>query len=111
MSGETAGAVPALRRSAMALRSFSMVRMRSTSSVRNSSEKPAAITSRGTSIEMSIRGPPTRMTLAGWCNVFHQSTENLMIGRLTAPTSARTEPALPPREGSSKAFTSAMYPR
>ena len=28
-------------------------------------------------------------TLAGWCSVFHQSTENLMIGRLMAPTSVR----------------------
>ncbi len=27
-------------------------------------------------------GPPRRMMLAGWCSVFHQSTENLMIGML-----------------------------
>src|SRR6516165_3931965 len=106
-----AAAGTALRRSAMALRSFNTVRIRSISSATNNSEKPAAITSNGTSIEMSIRGPPIRMTLAGWCRVFHQSTENLMIGRLTTPTSASTEPALPPREGSSNAFTNAIYPR
>ena len=31
-------------------------------------------------------GEPMRRMLAGWCSVFHQSTENLMIGILTTPT-------------------------
>ena len=32
-------------------------------------------------------GPSSRNTDAGWCSVFHQSTENLMIGMLMKPTS------------------------
>ena len=38
-------------------------------------------------------GAPVRLIEAGWCSVFHQSTLNLMIGRLTTPTSARIAPA------------------
>jgi hypothetical protein len=95
-------------RIASALRSIKPVRMRNSSKVANKSAKPSAITSNGTSIGKAIAGPPSRMTLAGWCRVFHQTTENLMIGRLTTPTNARTEPALPPRTGSSNAFTSAI---
>ena len=34
-----------------------------------------------------------RITEAGWCSVFHQSTENLMIGKLMAPTSVSTAAA------------------
>jgi hypothetical protein len=34
-------------------------------------------------------GPSMRNTEALWCSVFHHSTENLMIGRSTAPTSVR----------------------
>ena len=48
------------------------------------------------------------LALAGWWSVFHQSTENLMIGRLTTPTSARIEAARAPRAGSSNASWSAM---
>ena len=66
------------------------------------------MTSSGSSIDSAIDGPPMRTTLAGWCNVFHQSTENLMIGRLTTPTSARSAPARAPRLRSSNAFTSAI---
>ena len=39
-------------------------------------------------------GPPARMTLAGWCSVLPNSTENLMIGRLTtahAPAAAAVD--------------------
>ena len=43
----------------------------------------------GWSIDISIDGDDNLLTLAGWCNVFHQSTENLIIGRLTIPTIAR----------------------
>src|SRR6202043_3366534 len=35
-------------------------------------------------------GPPTRNRDSGWCSVFHQSTENLMIGKLMAPTRVST---------------------
>src|SRR5262249_17854247 len=34
-----------------------------------------------------------------------------MIGRLTTPTRAKTEPALPPREGPQKAVARAIYTR
>ena len=44
-------------------------------------------------------GPPSRNTEAGWCSVFHQSTENLMIGRLTTPTSVRMAAARAARAG------------
>ena len=56
-------------------------------------------------------GPPRRNTEAGWCSVFHQSTENLMIGRLIAPTSVRIAAARAAREGSSTVRHSAMTPR
>jgi len=58
--------------------------------------------------EMSMVGPPMRNTLSPWCKVCHQSTENLMIGMLTKPTTARIAAARAPRVGSSNAFASAM---
>ena len=36
-----------------------------------------------------MAGPPARSSEAGWCSVFHQSTENFTIGRLIRPTRAR----------------------
>ena len=53
--------------------------------------KASAISSSGHSIEAWIEGPPIFITLAGWCSVFHHSTENLMIGTLTKPTRARID--------------------
>ena len=53
-------------------------------------------------------GPPMRNTLAGWCRVFHQSTENLTIGRLMAPTSATMAAIRAARVGSSIACQTAM---
>jgi hypothetical protein len=49
--------------------------------------------------------------LAGWCSVFHQSTENLMMGILMAPTSPRIAAARPARPSSSIACHSAIKPR
>src|SRR3712207_6351703 len=46
------------------------------------SVKASAITRSGTSMEAWMVGPPRRNTEAGWCRVFHQSTENLTIGTL-----------------------------
>ena len=63
------------------------------------------------SIEAWIVGPPMRSTEAGWCSVFHQSTENLITGRLIRPTMARTAAERWPRARSSKAPSSAMWPR
>ena len=56
-------------------------------------------------------GPPRRITDAGWCSVFHQSTENLMIGTLIAPTSVSTATARAARAGSSIVRQSAITPR
>ena len=41
------------------------------------------------------------ITEAGWCSVFHHSTENLMIGRLIAPSSVRIAAARALRPGPS----------
>ena len=41
-----------------------------------------AMTSSGQSMVGWIVGPPRRNTEAGWCRVFHQSTENLTIGHV-----------------------------
>jgi hypothetical protein len=56
---------PALSRSAIALRSLSAVLIRTINNTTNSSVNPTAMISSGASIEMSIRGPPILMTLAG----------------------------------------------
>ena len=34
----------------------------------------------------SMDGADSLLILAGWCKVFHQSTENFIIGRLIEPT-------------------------
>src|SRR3954462_1141437 len=62
-------------------------------------------------MEAAMLGDPVSPIEAGWGSVFHQSTLNLMIGRLTTPTSARMAPAFAPRSGLSKARTRAMWPR
>ena len=38
----------------------------------------------------SIEGDDNLLILAGWWSVFHQSTENLIIGRLIDPTIIKT---------------------
>ena len=38
----------------------------------------------------SIDGEESLLILAGWCKVFHQSTENFIIGRLIEPTKTKT---------------------
>ncbi len=80
-------------------------------SVTNSSVKPTAMTSSGHSMDGSIVGPPRRNTEAGWCSVFHQSTENLTIGMLITPTSVRMAAARAARPGSSIVCHSATRPR
>jgi hypothetical protein len=69
------------------------------------------MTSSGHSMEEWMVGPSIRITEAGWCSVFHQSTENLMIGMLMKPTSVTIAAALAERVGSSSARVSAMMPR
>ena len=44
----------------------------------------------GHNILGSIEGEDNLLILAGWWSVFHQLTENLMIGRLIDPTIIKT---------------------
>ena len=39
----------------------------------------------GINIPISIEGDDNLLILAGWCSVFHQSTENLIIGKFIDP--------------------------
>ena len=98
-------------RIAMTRRRQISVRIAITCSVRNSTVKPSAITSSGHSMLGSMVGPPMRNTEAGWCSVFHQSTENLMIGMLMKPTSVMMAAARADFAGSSMARVSARMPR
>jgi hypothetical protein len=52
-----------------------------------------------------------RNTEAGWCKVFHQSTEYLMIGMSMAPTSVMIAAMRAPRSVSSIVCLTAMRPR
>ena len=45
----------------------------------------AVIINKGNNIEKWIEDFDKRLIDAGWCNVFHQSTEYLIIGMLTIP--------------------------
>ena len=54
------------------------------------SENAIVITINGWSIEGSIDGEDNLLILAGWCNVFHQSTENFIIGRFIEPIIIKT---------------------
>ena len=47
--------------------------------------KANVIKIKGTIIEGSMLGFDSLLMVAGWCNVFHQSTENLTIGKLIEP--------------------------
>ena len=67
----------------------------------------ANITNNGHSIELSIAMPPDRMIEAGWCNVCHQSTENLTIGRFIQPIKASIEAIFAPFSGMSNPYLSA----
>ncbi len=56
-------------------------------------------------------GPPIRRIEAGWWSVDHQFTENLMIGRFTAPTRVRIATVRAARFGSSTVRHKAMMPQ
>ena len=87
------------------------LRMAARCSVRNNSVNAINITTSGTRMVGWIVDPPRRSTEAGWCSVFHQSTENLMMGILIAPTSVRTAAARAARVGSSIVRHNAITPR
>jgi hypothetical protein len=50
----------------------------------------------GAHISIGIAGFSVTEKLAGWWSVNHQSTLNLMIGKLISPTTAKTAAARPP---------------
>ena len=80
-------AIAMRRRRASTLASARMARIRIRTIAPNRKEKPRTVRPSGHSNSGAILLPPTVM-LAGWCRLFHHTTERLMIGRLTAPTSA-----------------------
>ena len=49
------------------------------------------IATKGSNIEECIELTPDILILAGWCKVFHHSTEYFIIGRLMEPTIAINE--------------------
>ena len=78
----------AIRRSrASTLTSASNARIRMRTMPPNSSENPPSVSHSGHNSSGAMALPPVVM-LAGWCRLFHHTTDRLMIGRLTAPTSA-----------------------
>ena len=58
---------------------------------RENKANPKNITNKGINIEECIAGDCVSLILAGWCKVFHQSTENLIIGKLAKPIIAMME--------------------
>src|SRR5690606_15373010 len=101
----------ALRSSVITRRRRTSVRMVTTCRVMNRKGKAKNMIKSGMSREGGMVGPSARKTLAGWCRVDHQSTENLMMGTLTAPTRVKTAMTRAARSWSSKARQSAMMPR
>src|SRR4029077_9860718 len=84
------------------------VRIRMIHNTKNSSVYPSAMRNSGHKNTGAINGPPARKMLSPWCSVVHQSTENSMTGRFTAPTSASTAQIRAARVSSSMAFQRAM---
>ena len=69
------------------------------------------MSSSGHNMSPSIFGLPICMTVGVWCNEFHHSTEYLMMGTFTTPTTASTALALSAFTGSSMPARRPIYPR
>ena len=65
-----------------------IARIRISTIAPNHSEKPSSVGASGQSSEPSMLDP-RRVMLGPWCRLFHQTTDRLMMGMLTAPTSAK----------------------
>ena len=76
--------------------------------VRKSREK--VITKSGTNIPVSIDGEENFDMLAGWCKVFHQSTDHFIIGRFMIPTRESIAAYLSPLDLFSNAWDSVIIP-
>ena len=59
--------------------------------------KAIVIIIRGINIDISIEGEDILLILAFWCRVFHQSTENLIIGKFIEPTIIKIAEILSPK--------------
>ena len=69
------------------------------------------MTNNGVRISELMVGPPILTTLAGWCNVFHQSTENFIIGILIPPIIAKYAKELFPWLLNVKDFSKNINPK
>ena len=58
--------------------------------------KAILIRRRGNNIGVSIEGDDNLLILAGWCSVFHQSTEYFMMGRFADPNNTKTDEIFSP---------------
>ena len=58
--------------------------------------KDRVIINSGVNIDSSIDGEENFDILAGWCKVFHQSTDHFIIGKFTIPITANIEAYLSP---------------
>ena len=70
---------------------LSKILVRISSNSKKKQIKLANIIINGISIELWIDGPDILKTLAGWCKLYHISTENFTIGILIKPIIAITE--------------------
>ena len=70
----------------------------------------SVITKSGINITVSIEGEESFEMLAGWCNVFHQSTDHFIIGRFIIPTKESIAAYLSPLDLFSNAFESDIIP-
>ena len=58
--------------------------------------KAVLIRRSGSNIEISIEGDENLLMLAGWCSVFHQSTEYFMIGKFADPSKTKIDEIFSP---------------
>ncbi len=65
----------------------------------------------GKYISGGMAGCSVILKVAGWCRVFHHSTEYLMIGRFTRPTKASMAEALPAAVGLAMEACRAITPK
>ena len=69
------------------------------------------MTSSGSHISTGIAGFSVTLKVAGWCRVFHHSTEYLMIGMLITPTIDSTAQAFAALSRLLMAWPSAITPK
>ena len=70
-------------------RSITAARSLAVTIAANPRPMPSVVSASGHNRLPEIVGAPVNVMLAGWCSVFHHLTLYLMIGRSTAPISAR----------------------